>query len=285
LSAARISATITREARSNIDRAKAMRVAVLALMAKNRLNEAIDLGIMALRALGIRKPSHPSIIHIYYYFFMARLAFPRRKWKKLFTRPQSESFKQSLIMSIYLDLGLAAFGARPNLTVTAVLDQTILISKSRISPQSAAVMAGYGFLLEESGKSDYKELTFLQISTTAISAILVAGFLNVYDIEPVHFVFTNNLLFGLAYTSLLATLLTTILHTKYQEFVSPTKTSIIFSFEPVFAAIFAYFALNETISAFGLLGGAFMFAGLLVSELYDNWSKKGKEGNGVVTES
>jgi drug/metabolite transporter (DMT)-like permease len=141
------------------------------------------------------------------------------------------------------------------------------------------------YLSEESGKNDYMELTFLQLTTTGGIAIIAAFAFNLCDIEPLRFTFTDNLIFGLAYTSLLATLLTTILHTKFQKFVSPTKTSIIFCFEPVFAAIFAYFALSETISGFGLLGGAFMFAGFLVSELYDNFSKKGMKENAAVTEN
>lgn len=141
------------------------------------------------------------------------------------------------------------------------------------------------YLNVESSKNDYMELTFLQILTTTITAFAVAGAFSIFDVEPAKFVFTGNLFFGLAYTSLLATLLTTILHTKYQKFVSPTKTSIIFSFEPIFAAIFAYIALHETISAFGLIGGACIFTGLLVSELYDNLSKKGKEDNAAITES
>lgn len=141
------------------------------------------------------------------------------------------------------------------------------------------------YLNVESSKNDYMELTFLQITTTAITAFIVASVFSFYDVEPFKLQFTENLYFGLAYTSILATFLTTILHTKYQKFVSPVKTSIIFSFEPVFAAILAYIVLHETISAFGLIGGACLFAGLLVSELYDNLSRKGKEENAAVTQS
>jgi drug/metabolite transporter (DMT)-like permease len=72
------------------------------------------------------------------------------------------------------------------------------------------------YLNEESAKNDYKELTFLQISITAVMAALAALIFNSYDVEPAHFVLTDNLLFGLAYTALLATLLTTILHTNFQ---------------------------------------------------------------------
>lgn len=140
------------------------------------------------------------------------------------------------------------------------------------------------YLNEESRKNDYMELTFMQIMTTGIIAIIVTFAFNLYDIDPVRFLITENLMFGLAYTSILATLLTTILHTKYQKFVSPTKTSIIFSFEPVFAAIMAYLALNETISVLGLLGGGFLFAGFLVSELFDNLGKKVKEKNAAITQ-
>ncbi|MCB0731272.1 MAG: DMT family transporter, partial [Ignavibacteriae bacterium] len=67
-----------------------------------------------------------------------------------------------------------------------------------------------------------------------------------------------------------ATLITTALQTKYQKNVTPAKAGIIFSFEPIFAAIFAFFVLGEKITNFGYLGAALIMLGLLISELYEN---------------
>ncbi len=43
---------------------------------------------------------------------------------------------------------------------------------------------------------------------------------------------------------------------------------IILSFEPIFAAVFAFFMLNEKISNFGLIGCLLIFCGLIISEIY-----------------
>ncbi len=119
-----------------------------------------------------------------------------------------------------------------------------------------------------SKKADYKPLVFLQISVTGVCGILFSLLFTVWKVEKVHFNFSNNLLFALLYTSVLATVLTTTLQTMYQKFVSPSVAGIILSFEPIFAALFAFFLLSEKISNFGLIGCLLIFSGLIVSEIY-----------------
>lgn len=127
-----------------------------------------------------------------------------------------------------------------------------------------------------SKKYDYKPLVFLQVSVTGICGILSVVLLSFSGLERAHFEFTGNLLFALAYTSILATVITATLQTKYQKFTTPTKAGIIFSLEPLISAVFAFFVLKEKISNFGFIGGALIFSGLLVSELVD----KKVNGNG-----
>lgn len=123
-----------------------------------------------------------------------------------------------------------------------------------------------------SKKYDYKPLVLLQVSFTGICGVLSASVLSVSGLEKAHFELSGNLLFALGYTALLATVLTTTLQTKFQKFTTPTKAGIIFSLEPLFSAIVAFFVLKEKISNFGFIGGALIFSGLLVSVLID---KKG----------
>jgi drug/metabolite transporter (DMT)-like permease len=120
-----------------------------------------------------------------------------------------------------------------------------------------------------SKKYDYKPLVFLQVSVTGICGILFAVLLSFAGLEKPHFELTGNLIFAIGYTSILATVLTTTLQTKYQKLTTPTKAGIIFSLEPIFAAVVAFFVLSEKISNFGFIGGALIFSGLLVSELID----------------
>lgn len=120
-----------------------------------------------------------------------------------------------------------------------------------------------------SKKFDYMPLTFIQISVTGIGGIVSAILLSLFSLENVKFEFTGNLISAVLYTSLLATIITTVIQTKYQKVVTPTKAGIILSFEPIFAATIAFFMLGETITVFGFAGCIFIFAGLLVTELLD----------------
>ncbi len=118
-----------------------------------------------------------------------------------------------------------------------------------------------------SKKNDYKPLVFLQIAITGVCGLLFSFLFTGLKIESMQFTFSNSLLFAVLYTSILATVLTTTLQTKYQKFVTPSVAGIVLSFEPIFAALCAFFVLNEKISNFGLIGCVLIFAGLLVSEM------------------
>jgi len=117
---------------------------------------------------------------------------------------------------------------------------------------------------------DFWILLFLQIITTAVLSVFFLFFFEGLNLEPIKINLTNNLIYAILYTSIFATLITTALQTKYQKNVTPAKAGIIFSFEPIFAALFAFFVLGEKITNFGYLGAALIILGLLISELYEN---------------
>ncbi len=118
-----------------------------------------------------------------------------------------------------------------------------------------------------SRKVDVLNLVFMQIFVTSVLAFIFSFFLAGINFEEVKFNLTKELLFGLLYTSILATVITTLLQTKYQKEVSPTNAGIIFSFEPVFAAIIAVIFLGDVISGFTTAGCILIFTGLIVSEV------------------
>lgn len=109
------------------------------------------------------------------------------------------------------------------------------------------------------------QLTFLQIAATAIygSVILLLT-------ETPTFVMSTSSFIALVFLTLCATVLTTYVQTKYQKDTTPTRAVIIFSIEPVIAAISAYFILGERIGALGVFGGGLIIAGVLLSELSDS---------------
>ena len=122
----------------------------------------------------------------------------------------------------------------------------------------------------ETSEYDFWILLLMQIITTAILAVVFLGLFSSVKIEPFKLNITTNLIWAVLYTSIFATLITTALQTKYQKFVTPAKAGIIFSFEPIFSAIFAFFILGEKITNFGYFGAGLIMMGLLVSELYEN---------------
>lgn len=113
-------------------------------------------------------------------------------------------------------------------------------------------------------KGDVKQIAFLQFAVTALGAVVGAVLF-----EEMVFRQSGELVWGIAYLALLATLYTLTVQTKFQKETTPTRAAIIFSVEPVFAAVIAYFVLGETIGLLGMMGGGIIVLGLLVSELSD----------------
>jgi drug/metabolite transporter (DMT)-like permease len=122
-------------------------------------------------------------------------------------------------------------------------------------------------------KYEYIPMVFMQLFITGIGGVIFAIIFSIFNIETFKLTFSTNLIFAVLYTSIFASVLATIIQLKYQKLVTPTKAGIIYSFEPIMAALFAYFILSEKISNFGLLGGLFIFIGLLFSEVLENNGK------------
>jgi drug/metabolite transporter (DMT)-like permease len=105
-------------------------------------------------------------------------------------------------------------------------------------------------------------LTFYQVLTTAVissAAMLVS--------ETPRFAITPWTVAALAVTSLLATALAFAVQMWAQRETSGTHAAVIFTAEPVFAAIFARLIQQERLGWHGLAGGASIVAGILVSEI------------------
>ena len=120
--------------------------------------------------------------------------------------------------------------------------------------------------------SNVSILTFLQM----LVAALVSG-VWAFGMGSLHLRWTPGLLISLAYLSILATVVTLSIQTIYQKETTPTRAAIIFSLEPVFSAIAAYFFADERIGIAGVFGGGIILAGLLISELSDNLFGPGRE--------
>ncbi len=119
-------------------------------------------------------------------------------------------------------------------------------------------------------KYPFMPMVFIQLFISAIGGTLAAIILPSFGLEQTKFILNSNVITAILYTSIFASIIAISIQLKYQKVVSPTKAGIIYSFEPIMAAIIAYIILSEKITNFGLIGGAFIFAGLLVSEIFSN---------------
>jgi drug/metabolite transporter (DMT)-like permease len=116
-----------------------------------------------------------------------------------------------------------------------------------------------------SKKHDLVHLTFLQVFFCAAVSWVGVGLLEI----PV-FKSTPNAFWSLGYLAILATVVTTYVQTRFQRDTTPTRAAIIFTIEPVWAAILGYVLLEERLGMLGALGAGLIIAGILISELSDN---------------
>lgn len=119
-------------------------------------------------------------------------------------------------------------------------------------------------------KYEYLPMVFVQLLIAGIGGFILSYIFSVASLETVNFEVNTTVVTAILYTSIFASIIATVIQLKYQKLVSPTKAGIIFSIEPIFAAVFAYFLLSEKISNFGLIGCVLIFVGVIVSEVFSS---------------
>jgi drug/metabolite transporter (DMT)-like permease len=110
-------------------------------------------------------------------------------------------------------------------------------------------------------------LSFLQVATTAILAIVFIPVLSALGWEAPRFVLTERLTFAILATAIGATVICFWLQTWAQQYASPSHTAILVSLEPIFAAITSWLVAHEHLGIRMLAGAALIFAGILLAEL------------------
>ena len=109
-------------------------------------------------------------------------------------------------------------------------------------------------------------LTAVQLTTIAVFSLIMTGF-DPDPGPPASF----NVLILLIYLALFGTLFTFLMQTAMQRFTTATRTALVFTMEPVFAALFAYLIGGEMMTTMGWLGGFLIICGMIVAEI--EWVK------------
>lgn len=119
-------------------------------------------------------------------------------------------------------------------------------------------------------------LAIIQIGT--VSAI---SFIFGLALEEMPAEITRPVWTALLITAIPATALAFLIQNKVQQFTSTTHTAIIFTTEPVFAALTAFLFANEFLAARQLVGCFLILAGMLAVELKGEESPMRKESSGI----
>ncbi|MBI1749867.1 MAG: DMT family transporter, partial [Acidobacteria bacterium] len=110
-------------------------------------------------------------------------------------------------------------------------------------------------------------LSFLQVATTAALAAVAMPVFHVLGWETMGVEWTSGLAWRLLVTAVGCTALGFSVQVWAQRHTTPTHIAILFTLEPVFAALTSYIVLHERLGPRALTGGVLILAGILIAEL------------------
>lgn len=112
---------------------------------------------------------------------------------------------------------------------------------------------------------DGRALTFVQIATMAVWSLLGS-----LAYEPVTWPrsWPIDLVVAVVITAVFATVYAFWVMTSFQRLTTPTRAALIYTLEPVFAAIFSILLLAEQLSSLAWVGGSMIVLGMVIAELF-----------------
>jgi drug/metabolite transporter (DMT)-like permease len=162
---------------------------------------------------------------------------------------------------------LAAFLALAGIGVMSFDANTLKFSMSDLWTLGCAISyAGYVLLLDRvSSRHSSLQLSAAQVSVVGILAGLWAlpGLLE-HGIPKALF---GSSLLPVLYLGLIAAGLTTLLQTTAQKAVPVFQAAVLYSLEPVFAAVFSYWWLGEVLNLNGWIGAGLVLLAMILSQI------------------
>ncbi len=112
-------------------------------------------------------------------------------------------------------------------------------------------------------KLDYVLLVIIQLATVFVLSLLMALF---FERPEIHLSYSSHVWWAIILTGVFATALAFYMQNRFQRYSTATKTAIIFSGEPIFAAVFAYLLLGEKVGLIAWIGGLLIIFGMIISQ-------------------
>ena len=111
-------------------------------------------------------------------------------------------------------------------------------------------------------KNNIYLLTAVQLATIGVLSLLLLPFTD----NPLP-AMNGNIIILIVYLAVY----TFLMQTAMQRYTTATRTALVFSLEPVFAALFAYLIAGELLTVSGWFGGILIIGGMLIAEI--DWKK------------
>ena len=114
-----------------------------------------------------------------------------------------------------------------------------------------------------SKKVDYILLAVTQITVVFVLSLFMAL---IFEKPAIHLSYSSDIWWSIVITGIFATALAFYMQNRFQRYSTATKTAIIFSGEPIFAAMFAYLLLGEKVGIIAWAGGLLIIFGMTISQ-------------------
>lgn len=133
---------------------------------------------------------------------------------------------------------------------------------------AAALYAFHIIVVSESAQAyPVAALSALQVAACGVLAAIAAAGAHAAGWQAARFEWRWELYVAILICAVFATAVAFSLQVWAQQFTSPSHAAILFTLEPVFAAITSYWWLGERLGTRALAGAALVFAGILLAEL------------------
>lgn len=150
---------------------------------------------------------------------------------------------------------------------------------------ACAVFYGLQIIVLSSLKKEDDSLSVLFIELAVVGVVSLIGFVSFETGSFKPSAINLDIILRLAYLTLLCTLGAQGLQLVGQRFVNPSQSSLLLSFESVFGLFFSAIFGGESLTVFSVIGFAFIFVSVIVSETKLDFIFKAKKKNRTVDNS
>jgi predicted ATPase/class 3 adenylate cyclase/tRNA A-37 threonylcarbamoyl transferase component Bud32 len=155
--------TLLRQSTSLIDSATGYEIDIKKLIAQNQPLEAVKLGLVILKKMGIHLPLHPNKLQVMKDMLQTKFVMRNKSMDYFNTLPEMKDPEKMAAMRILSDISSASYFAVPSLVSLLVFKMVSITVRNGLSAKSPFSFAVYGYLLSVYLNEVDKGITFGEI--------------------------------------------------------------------------------------------------------------------------